>query len=119
MRQNYKRNDQIASTHCLGHFQLESTFDRLGDYFWKNIELDVVNYIARCMTCQRNHKFPALYHKASAIEVLGVFDKIMIDVVFGLPITKDGYIGVLCIIERLTKYPCVYPIKSKTMSEMA
>jgi hypothetical protein len=115
-----ERNHIIASVHCLGHFQLESTMDRLKvEYFWKNMEGDVISYIARCMTCQRNQKVPALYHKAHAIEVEGVFDKIGIDLVFGLPVTKEGYLGVLCIIERLTKYPCVYPIKSKNMSEMA
>jgi hypothetical protein len=71
------RNGIIASIHCLGHFQLESTMARLcGEYHWKNMEADVKNYIARCMVCQRNQKVPALYHKAHAIEVEGVFDKV-------------------------------------------
>ena len=79
---------------------------------------DVAKVISKCLTCQRHQKVPALYHPARAIEVEGIFDQIGIDLVFGLPETKDGYIGVLCIMQRITKFPFVFPIKSKKMKEM-
>ena len=75
---------------------------------------DVAKVISQCLTCQRHQKVPTLYHPARAIEVDGIFDQIGIDLVFGLPETKDGYIGVFCIMQKITKYPFVYPIKSKS-----
>ena len=105
--------------HLLGHFQLITTLERLQeDYYWKNMSADVAKVIAECLTCQRHQKVPALYHPARAIEVEGIFDQIGIDLVFGLPETKDGYIGVFCIMQKITKYPFVYPIKTKSMPEM-
>jgi transposase InsO family protein len=38
---------------------------------------------------------------------------------FGFPKTKEGYYGVLVIMERLTRFPFVYPIKSKESIEIA
>ena len=99
--------------HLLGHFQLTTTLERLQEeYYWKNMSADVAKVISQCLTCQRHQKVPTLYHPARAIEVEGIFDQIGIDLVFGLPETKDGYIGVFCIMQKITKYPFVYPIKS-------
>ncbi|RNA01356.1 hypothetical protein BpHYR1_000586, partial [Brachionus plicatilis] len=37
--------------------------------------------------------------------------KIAIDLVFGLPLIEEGFLGVMVISEYLTKYPYVEPIK--------
>ena len=57
-------------------------------------------------------------HKAKAIEVDGIFDQVGIDLVFGLPVTADGYCGVLVYTEKLSKFPHVFPIKSKSIEEI-
>ena len=110
----------VLKAHLLGHFQLATTLDRVkAEYYWKNMGDDVAKIINKCLTCQRHQKVPAVYHPAIAIEVDGIFDQIGIDLVFGLPETKDGYIGLFCIMERTTKFPFVFPIKSKSMNEMS
>ena len=38
---------------------------------------------------------------------------------FGLPVTSDGYTGLVVITEYLTKYPYAELIKSKTASDIA
>ena len=49
----------------------------------------------------------------------GIFDKVGIDLVVSLPITKEGYNGILVITEYLSKYPYAVPIRSKTAIEIA
>ena len=118
--QKEERLTLIIEAHNLGHFAKLSTLQRLKErYFWKGMEGDVEKAIARCVTCQRNDKAPALYHPAISMEVDHVFDSIVIDCSFGFPVTKEGYHGVLVIMERLTRFPFVYPLKSKEASEVA
>ena len=53
------------------------------------------------------------------LKMTGIFDRIGIDLVLGLPETVDGYLGVLVIVEYLTKYGWAFPIKSKQANEIA
>ncbi len=41
-----------------------------------------------------------------------------LDCIFGLPV-RTGYVGILVIMEYLTKYPYAVPIRSKTAEETA
>jgi transposase InsO family protein len=56
---------------------------------------------------------------AQALPVKGIFDRIGIDLVLGLPLTVDGYKGILVITEYLSKFPYAVPIRSKTADEIA
>ena len=115
-----ERTNIIIKAHALGHFQKDTTVKRIRDeYFWKDLEKDVDIYIRNCDICKRNNVTPSIEHPAKALRVKGIFDRIGIDLVFGLPTTKDGYNGLLVITEYLTKYPYVEPIKTKTAIEVA
>jgi hypothetical protein len=41
------------------------------------------------------------------------------DIVLGLPETRNGSVGLLVFTEYLSKYPSVYPIKTKSANEVA
>ena len=110
----------IEKNHTLGHFQVNSTYNRIREkYYWVNMIADISKTIKKCLTCQRNEGAPILDHEAKALKVTGIFDRIGVDLVFGLPMTNEGYIGVIVITEYLSKYPYVKPIKSKTAIEIA
>jgi len=110
----------IEKAHALGHFQAESTYNGLKEkFYWKRMLDDIRNVIKQCLPCQRNNKMVVKYHPAIAIKVGNVFDRIQVDLVLGLMETPDGYIGILVIIESLTKFPYAKPIKSKTAKEIA
>ncbi|RNA13694.1 hypothetical protein BpHYR1_042580 [Brachionus plicatilis] len=47
------------------------------------------------------------------LSIKGICDRIAIDLVFGLPLTEEGFLSVMVISEYLTKYPYVETIKSK------
>jgi hypothetical protein len=75
--------------------------------------------INQCVQCQRHHLEKRVEHSAKSLEATGVLDRIGIDLVNGLPETKEGYSGILVITDGFTKYPFVFPIKSKTAEEIA
>jgi hypothetical protein len=48
-----------------------------------------------------------------------LFVRLGADLVLGLPLTEEGYNGILLITEYLTKFPHGFPIKTKTAQEIA
>jgi hypothetical protein len=50
---------------------------------------DIERVIKACEVCHRNHLVTATEHRA--LEVTGIFDRIGIDLTFGLPETSEGY----------------------------
>ncbi|CAF0725122.1 unnamed protein product [Brachionus calyciflorus] len=80
---------------------------------------DVKKIVDTCKICKENQFKPAENHPAKFLKVSGIFDRIGIDLVLGLPETPEGYIGILVIVEYFTKYPYAVPIKSKTANEIA
>lgn len=106
--------------HLLGHFGAEATYNRLRErYYWKTMMSDVKDMVDRCQNCHMYKSKPKVEHPAKALEVLGLGDRVGIDLTFGLPETADGYKGLLVITEYVSKYPYVVPIKSKTAEEIA
>ena len=53
-----------------------------------------------------------------ALEYEGVGDTIHIDIISGLPETKEGYCKILTIVERITGNGMAEPMKTKTMTEV-
>ena len=114
------RSKLIMESHLVGHFAAKSTYDRLAEkYYWKKMMDQIVTCIKNCETCARQKKEAELNHPAIALKVTGLFDRIGIDLVFGLPETQVGFIGIMVITESLSKYPWAKPIKSKSAVEIA
>jgi hypothetical protein len=115
-----ERYEIIAYANELGHFGLKGTMDRIQErYYWNNMREEIVEFIDNCTTCLRNSKRGNLETEAKSLIESGLFDRIGIDLVFGLPVTKEGYHGVLVITEYLSRYPFVIPIRSKEAEEVA
>ena len=114
------RKEIILNAHLLGHFQTLSTMNRIKEkYWWKGMERDTIDVIAKCIPCQENHALIHKEHPARATQISYIHERIGIDLVGGFPETEEGYIGVMIITEYLTKYAVVYPIKSKGAKEIA
>ena len=114
------RYEIINLEHRLGHFQTDTVLTSLQKrFYWPKMKDDIRCIINKCSTCNRHNKVKVWEHPANAIEPTGIFDRIGIDLVLGLPETKEGYKGILVITEYLSKYPYAVPIKSKTAVEIA
>ena len=115
-----ERAEIVEKAHNLGHFQAASTYDRIkDDYYWRNMFEDVLQIVKQCTTCMRHQKVIGKNHPAQALSVDGIFDRVGIDLVLGLPETERGNKGLLVMTEYLTKYVFVAPIKSKEAKEIA
>jgi len=114
------RYEMINLEHLLGHFQTDTVLTSLQiRFYWPKMKDDIRCIINKCSTCNRHNKVKVWEHPANAIEPTGIFDRIGIDLILGLPETKEGYKGILVITEYLSKYPYAVPIKSKTAEEIA
>jgi hypothetical protein len=58
----------------------------------------VIQIIAACMVCQQFERARIYDHPAKALPILGLFDRVGIDLVFGLPLTLEGFKGILLLI---------------------
>ena len=108
------------AAHEFGHFQSKATYDRLGEeYYWPKMMKDVETIVKNCNICIRNEPKRIMNNPAIALPITGLFDRVGIDLVFGLKETPDGYKGILLVTDYLSKYPYAAPIKSKTANEIA
>ena len=114
------RIELINKAHLIGHFQVQSTWDRLKtDYYWRKMKDQIAHVLRQCEVCARNEREATLNHPAIALRVGGIFDRVGIDLVFGLPETSENYTGVMVITDAFTKFPWAKPIKSKSAVEIA
>jgi hypothetical protein len=115
-----ERRDVIEKAHLLGHFQAEATAARVREkYFWRGMIKDIEKIIKLCKQCKEYKVARTIDHPAKALEILSIFHRIGIDLVFGLPLTPEGHKGLLVIIEFVSKYVWATPIKSKNAEEIA
>ena len=114
------REKEAKIAHIFGHFDVEATYQRLKqNFYWKNMRQTCEKICRNCETCLKNNKAMAQNHPAIAIPIKGIFDTISMDYSFGFATTEEGFIGILVIIEYLSKYPWIVPVKSKTAEETA
>ena len=96
-----KQRDKIVKeAHEFGHFQVESTLGRVKESFcWKKMAEDVKRVVSSCIVCKENQLVPKINHPARTLKITGIFDRIGIDLVLGLPETAEGYKGLFVIVE--------------------
>jgi hypothetical protein len=110
----------IAQQHNLGHFKAHQTYKKIiTSYYWKNILNDIIKFISKCSICIRADTIRPIHHTALATDVTGIFDQCAIDLSFGYPTTVEGFKGILVIIEYLSGFIMIYPIKSKCADEIS
>ena len=114
-----ERKEIILKSHLLGHFAAHTVHNKLKEkYYWRNMINDINLVISQCGPCVRHQKVRVEEQPAIAIPITGIFDRVGLDCIFGLPIS-NGYVGILVIMEYLSKYPYAVPIRSKTAEEIA
>ena len=80
------RSNIIQNQHLLGHYQAKTVYDSLKTrYFWRKMKDEVELTVKRCESCRRNEHQRVINHPALALKVTNAFDKVGMDLVFGLP----------------------------------
>ncbi|KAL5733264.1 hypothetical protein ACOSQ2_032956 [Xanthoceras sorbifolium] len=83
-------------------------------YWWSGLKRDVIEFVNRCMTCQRvkaEHQVPSgLLQPISIPE--WKWDRITMDFVTGLPLTRSKQDSIWVIVDRLTKSAHFLPVRT-------
>ena len=115
-----KREEIVLNAHLAGHFGINTTIQTIQEkYFWKKMERTVKNVIKKCTTCHTFQKQAIMNHPAKTITATTIFERIGIDLIGGLPETRDSFKYIMVITEHVSKYPYAVAIKNKSASEVA
>lgn len=102
------------------HRGVDKTHDMIiQHYYWQHMYDDIKQYVQSCMVCQQN--------KASNQSTPGlllqrpppndIFEEITMDFIVQLPSTTQHHNGILVIVDRLSKWCELIPIKSERDSD--
>lgn len=89
-------------------------------YYWKNMRVDVENYVKKCPQCQINKALRRTNRAPMQITSLSTrpFERVAFDIVGPLPEAgNDRYKYILTLQDDLTKFSAAYPITNTTAEE--
>ena len=119
------RDELLKSYHdCIaggGHQGFERTYSALRNkYFWPSMYADIREYVKTCEVCQQskrafNAKPPPLQPQA----VDDVFGRWQMDILSGLPTTKDKYKHILVMVDSYSKWVELFPLRTQEATEVA
>ena len=72
-------------------------------YYWKKMERTVQKVLKKCSICHTFQKQAVMNHPAKSITSTTIFEKIGIDLIGGLPESKEGYKNIMVITEYVSK----------------
>jgi hypothetical protein len=99
----------------VGHPRYQKTVAAVkSHYFWPGLKKEIVEYIARCMECQRvniEHR-----HPAGLLQPLPIpewkWDVVIMDFIIGLPRTSKQHDSIMVVVDKLTKATHFIPLKT-------
>ncbi|KAL5760844.1 hypothetical protein ACOSQ2_019682 [Xanthoceras sorbifolium] len=83
-------------------------------YWWSGMKRDISDYVSRCLVCQRvkaEHQVPSGLLQPIAIPEWK-WDRITMDFVAGLPLTRSKHDSIWVIVDRLTKSTHFLPVRT-------
>ena len=105
-----------------GHLGFHKTYERIRErYKWKNMKLDIFNFVKNCISCQTNKLVRNKRKNPMTITTTSnrPFQKIALDIVGPFPITQSGNQYILTIQDDLTKFFQAYPIPNHEAQTVA
>lgn len=104
-----------------GHSGINKTYSRIRQKWnWPGMRKEVENYVSSCKTCQLNKVGKATKMPLVMTDVAELpFEKVYVDVVGPLPITKTGNKYILSMVDDLTKFVEFAPMGDQTANTVA
>ena len=119
------RDDILRSYHDSlaggGHQGHERTFAAIRlKYYWPKMYDEIGKYVQTCLLCQQvkrpvHAKPPPL----QPLPVADLFSRWHIDILSGLPTTKDKYKHILVVVDSYSKWMEAHPLRSQEATEVA
>lgn len=104
-----------------GHFGCNKTYERIKrEFYWKGMKKDIHDYVLKCPKCQVNKKSRQIKMPLQMTQMSQApFEKIYIDIVEGLPESKNGNNVILSMIDDLTRFVEFAPLPDQRASTIA
>ncbi len=111
----------VAAHDGLGHGGIGATRAIINKYFtWPGMKKDITTHIESCNTCLLNNRGGHTKLPLCEPQVITErFEKLAIDVVGPLPITKRHFRYILTCIDLATSFPIAIPMRTNTAAETA
>jgi hypothetical protein len=98
-----------------GHYGYQKTMAAVkGHYFWSGLKKEIVEYIARCMECQKvraeHRNLAGLLQPLPTLE--WKWDVVTMDFITGLPRTRKHHDSIMVVVDKLTKAAHFIPLKT-------
>lgn len=114
------RNDLIKRFHdtvTAAHGGMQKTIDLLKrHFFWPGMVSDVKDYIRNCDTCKTSKAPNFVMKPEMGKQTVSVrpFQRLYIDLLGPYPRSKSGNIGILIVLDHLSKFHWLHPLKKFT-----
>ena len=115
-----ERRDLMKDAHELGHFGGEAMMKRIfyDDKWWPSMLADCKQFVSECRPCQFYSVTRRGYHPLRSQQASLPFDQLGIDLII-MPEDQHGHTAVLVVIDKLTKFVILRPLKNKSMATVA
>ena len=103
-----------SSPYAMHHGATKMYQDLKMHYWWNGMKRDITDYATKCLTCQQvkaEHQVPSGLLQPITIPEWK-WDRITMDFVSGLPLTKKKHDSVWVIVDRLTKSAHFLPVRT-------
>ena len=119
------RDDILRSYHdCIaggGHQGFERTYAALRNkYYWPSMYNDINQYVQTCEICQQTKR--AYHSKPPPLQpqpTHDIFNRWHMDILSGLPTTKDKYKHILLVVDSYSKWCEAFPLRTQEATEVA
>ena len=90
-----------------------------GLYYWIGMRRDIITYVQSCVICQRRRAAVASRLPVLTFPVSEAMQRVSMDLVGPLPLSRHGYQHILVINEYLTRWVELYPLKDQRAVSIA
>ena len=115
------RNSAMHNAHAMGHLGTNAMVRSIHDEgkTWPNLAKDCVDFIKRCVECQRFNIARKGYHPMKAIHAHLPGEHIAIDLAGPFPESEDGNVYLLVIVDVCTRFVLLNAIPDKSAYTVA
>ena len=116
-----RRRGLVTRCHALTHAGAEGMVRILREegYYWRGMRAACVEVARECERCRAMNPGKRMVHELTPILATMPFDHVSMDLFGPLPVSEDGFLYALVVVDVATRYVILRPLRSKTAEEVA